>query len=88
MHFSRTIAAVRSAVDSTFANHFSVRLIVALMLTMFDGTVLATCGPYIVTASALSYQPGLVLAFTTLIVGLLITLARVWALTFRNTPSE
>jgi hypothetical protein len=81
MHIPLPIAAVRSAVVSTLTNQFVRRLAISLVLTGFDGSVLAATLPAVYAASA--YLPWLAIGFACLIFGLLATLARVWFLTFR-----
>jgi hypothetical protein len=79
MRDSYPVAAVRAAAVSTFTNQYVRRLLVALLLTGFDGSVLLTAGRDVYEAASL--MPWLV--FGVLVVGLLFTLGRVWLLTFR-----
>ncbi len=81
MQIPHPIAAVRAAVVSTFTNQFLRRLAISLILTGFDGSVVAATLPVVSAASA--YLPWLAIGFTCLIFGLLATLARVWFLTFK-----
>ncbi len=77
---SAPLAAVRSAVVSTFANQFIRRFAIAALLTGFDGSVLVTSG--LAVFGAFHEAPWLALAFVFAAVGLLLTLGRIWFLTF------
>ena len=82
MRNSAPLAAVRSAVGSTFANQFIRRFAIAALLTGFDGSVLVTSG--LAVFDAFHEAPWLALAFVFAAVGLLLTLGRIWFLTFRQ----
>ena len=76
------VAAVRSAVVSTLTNQYVRRLLLSMLFTGFDGSVLLTAGRYVYEAAPL--EPWLAFAFAALAVGLLITLGRLWLLTLRT----
>jgi hypothetical protein len=82
MRNSPPLAAVRSAVVSTFANQFIRRFAIAALLAGFDGSVLVTSG--LVVLDAVHEAPWLALAFVFAAFGLLLTLGRIWFLTFRE----
>jgi hypothetical protein len=87
MRFPYTLSAVRSAAASTFTNQFTRRLTICLLLSGFDGSVLAKVGPTV--SEALKVAPWLAAAFVVLVAGLLTTLARTWFLAFRDlNPKE
>jgi hypothetical protein len=81
MRDSYPVAAVRAAATATFTNQYVRRLLVASLLTGFDGSVLLTAGGNVYEAASL--MPWLAFVFGVLVVGLLFTLGRVWLLTFR-----
>jgi hypothetical protein len=55
-------------------------------MTGFDGSVLFAVLRSISEAS--KYIPGLAMVFVVLVIGLVVTLARMWFLTFRHTNPE
>src|SRR5258708_2847575 len=82
MRNSTPLAAVRSAVVSTFANKFIRRFAIAALLAGFDGSVLVTSGSAVF--DAVHEAPLLALAFVFAAFGLFLTLGRIWFLTFRK----
>ena len=82
MRNSPPLAAVRSAVVSTFANQFIRRFAIAALLTGFDCSVLETSG--LAVFDAVHEAPWLALAFVFAAFGLFLTLGRMWFLTFRQ----
>jgi hypothetical protein len=81
MRDSHPVTAVRAAAVSTFTNQYVRRLLVAILLTGFDGSVLLTAGRNVYEAATLMLW--LAFVFGVLVVGLLFTLGRVWLLTSR-----
>jgi hypothetical protein len=81
MHYSYPFAVVRSAVASIPTNQFARRLMISILLSGFDGSVLLTVLPTIREAS--EKIPGLAMVFAVLVVGLVVTLVRTWLIAFR-----
>jgi hypothetical protein len=82
MRNTAPLAAVRSAVVSTFANQFIRRFVISALLTGFDGSVLITSGQAVF--DAYNEAPWLMVAYVVAALGLLLTLGRAWFLTFRQ----
>jgi hypothetical protein len=82
MHNSDSLAAVRSAAVSTLTNQFIRRFAISALLTGFDGSVLIASGRAVF--DAFNETPWLTVAFVFAAVGLLLTLGRIWFLTFRQ----
>jgi hypothetical protein len=81
MRDSYPVTVARTAAVSTLTNQYVRRLLISILLTGFDGTVLLTTGRDVYEAASL--MPWLAFVFTVLAVGLLLTLGHVWLLTFR-----
>jgi len=82
MRNSNSVAAVRSAVVSIFTNQFIWKLAISASLTGFDASVL-------VTAAQAVYEvrkdlPWMAIGFVFTAIALLVTLGRIWFLTFRQ----
>ena len=75
------VTVVRTAAVSTFTNQYVRRLLVSILLTGFDGSVLLTAGRNVYEVASLI--PWLAFVFVVLVSGLLFTLGHVWLLTFR-----
>jgi hypothetical protein len=82
MRNSEPLAAVRSAVVSTFTNQFIRRFAISALLTGFDGSVLITSGQAVF--DAFNEAPWLTVVFVLAAFGLLLTLGRIGFLTFRQ----
>jgi hypothetical protein len=81
MRNSYSANAVRSAVTSALTNPFTRSLMISMLMTGFDGSVLIVAGRYVL--DAFNEVPWLAVAFCFAAIGLLLTLARIWFLTFR-----
>jgi hypothetical protein len=79
MRYPYSLAAVRSVAVSTLTNQFVRRLLLSIMITGFDGSVLITAGQAVLTVA--SEAPWMTAAFSTLSLLMLATLARIWFLT-------
>jgi hypothetical protein len=75
------VTAVHTAAVPTLTNQYVRRLLLSILLTVFDGSVLLTAGRNVYEAALL--MPWLAFVFVVLVFGLLFTLGRVWLLTFR-----
>jgi hypothetical protein len=78
------ITAARAAIVPTFSKQFILRFAISLLLTSADADVILTLAPSVF--SALFNAPILRAAFAILIFGLIVSLARMWFLTFRDRP--
>jgi hypothetical protein len=78
------ITAARAAIVPTFSKQFILRFAISLLLTSADADVILTFAPSVF--SALFNAPILRAAFAILILGLIVSLARMWFLTFRDRP--
>jgi hypothetical protein len=81
MRNSHPADAVRSSVTSALTNPFTRSLMISMLMTGFDGSVLIVAGRYVL--DAFNEVPWLAVAFCFAAIGLLLTLARIWFLTFR-----
>ena len=81
MRNSYSANAVRSAVTSALTNPFTRSLMISMLMTGFDGSVLIVAGRCVLDAS--NEVPWLAVAFSFAAIGLLVTLTRIWLLTFR-----
>ncbi len=73
--------AVRSAVTSALTHQFTRNLMISILMTGFDGSVLITVGRSVL--DAFDEAPWLAVAFGMAATGLLMSLGRIWFLTFR-----
>jgi hypothetical protein len=80
----RPIAAARAAIVPMFSKHFILRFAISLLLTGVDAEVVLTFVPSVFTS--LLHAPILRAALAILILGLIVSLARMWFLTFRDRP--
>ena len=78
------ITAARAAIVPTFSKQFILRFSLSLLFTSADADVILTFTP--TAFSALFNAPILRAAFAILILGLIVSLARMWFLTFRDRP--
>ena len=78
--------AVRSAVTSALTNQFTRNLMISILMTGFDGTVLITAGRNVL--DAFNEAPWLAAALGSAAAGMLMTLGRMWFLTFRNARAD
>jgi len=78
------ITAVRATIVPTVSRQFILRFVISLLLTSADADVILTFAPSVF--SALFNAPILRAAFAILILGLIVSLARTWFLTFRDRP--
>jgi hypothetical protein len=81
MRNSYSANAARSAVTSALTNPFTRSLMISMLMTGFDASVLIVAGRYVL--DAFNEVPWLAVAFCFAAIGLLLTLARIWFLTFR-----
>ena len=81
MRNSYSANPVRSAVMSALTNPFTRSLMISMLMTGFDGSVLIVAGRYVL--DAFNEVPWLAVAFCFAAICLLLTLARIWFLTFR-----
>jgi uncharacterized membrane protein YcjF (UPF0283 family) len=81
MRNSCSANAARSAVTSALTNPFARSLMISMLMTGFDGSVLIVAGRWVF--DAFNEVPWLAVAFCFAAIGLLLTLARIWFLTFR-----
>jgi hypothetical protein len=81
MRNSYSANPVRSAVTSALTNQFTRNPMISMLMTGFDGSVLIVAGRCVL--DAFNEAPWLAVAFSFAAIGLLITLARIWFLTFR-----
>ena len=86
MRDSYPVTVARPTAVSTLTNQYVRRLLISILLTGFDGTVLLTTGRDVYEAASL--MPWLAFVFAVLAVGLLLTLGHVWLLTFRARRSR
>jgi hypothetical protein len=82
MRNSDSVAAVRSAVVSIFTNQFIWKFALSALLTGFDGSVLVTAGQAVYEVR--NDLPWLAIGFVFTAIALLVTLGRIWFLTFRQ----
>jgi len=80
------VFAVRSAVTSALTNQFTRNLMIAILMTGFDGTVLITAGRNVL--DAFNEAPWLTAAFGLAAAGMLVTLGRMWFLMFRDARAD
>jgi hypothetical protein len=78
MRHPSPIAAVRSVAVSTFSNQLVQRILLSILLTGFDGSVLISTGQS--ALSVASEAPWITVAFLLTSVLILATLARIWLL--------
>jgi type IV secretory pathway TrbD component len=78
--------AVRSAVTSALSNQFTRNLMISILMTGFDSTVLITAGCNVL--DAFNEASWLAAAFGLAAAGMLVTLGRIWLLTFRNARAD
>jgi hypothetical protein len=81
MRKSHPADAVRSSITSALTNQFTRNLMISLLMTGFDGSVLIVAGRCVLDAS--NEVPWLAVAFSFAAIGLLVTVTRIWLLTFR-----
>lgn len=82
MRLSHPVAAARAAAVSTLTNQYVRRLLVSMLMTGFDGSVLLSVGRTVYEAAPLA--PWMTLAFIVLVTGLLLSLGHIWYTTFRT----
>ena len=75
---------VRSPQRAQFSKQFILRFAISLLLTSADADVILTFAPSVF--SALFNAPILRAALAILILGMIVSLARMWFLTFRDRP--
>jgi hypothetical protein len=80
MHTSNPLAAARPVVTSILTNQLVRRLLLSILITGFDGSVLVTAGKEVLDVAP--EAPLMSIAFLILGLLLLVTLARIWFLTF------
>ena len=79
MHTSNPLAAARSVANSILTNQFVRRLLLSILITGFDGSVLVTAGKEVLDLAL--EAPLITVVFLILSLLLLLTLARIWFLT-------
>lgn len=82
MRNSDPVAAVRSAIVSTFTNRFIRNVAISTLFTGFDGSVLISSGQAVYDAR--NDAPWLAVVFVFVAFTLLVTLGRIWFLTLRR----
>jgi hypothetical protein len=80
----RPIAAARASIVPMFSRRFILRVAISLLLTGVDADVVLTFAPSVFTS--ILHAPVLRAAFAILILGLIVSLARMWFLAFRDRP--
>ena len=80
----RPITAARAAIVPMLSKQFILRFVISLLLTGVDADVVLTFAPSVFTV--LFNAPILRAAFAILILGLIVSLVRMWFLTFRDRP--
>ena len=76
------ITAARAAIVPTFSRQFILRFAISLLLTSADADVILTFAPSVF--SALFNAPIRRAAFAILILGMIVSLVRMWFLTFKG----
>jgi hypothetical protein len=82
MRLSLSVAAARSVAVSTLTNQYFRRLLVSMLLTGFDGSVLLSVGRAVYEVASLA--PWLTFAFLIMAIVLLISLTHIWYTTLRT----
>jgi hypothetical protein len=80
----RPISSARAAIRPMFSNRFILRFAISLLLTAVDADVVLTIVPSVFTT--LFHVPVLRADLAILILGLIVSLARMWFLTFGDRP--
>jgi hypothetical protein len=80
----RPISSARAAIRPMFSKRFILRFAISLLLTGVDADVVLTIVPSVFTS--LLHAPFLRAALAILILGLIVSLARMWFLTFKDRP--
>jgi hypothetical protein len=86
MRNSHPADAVRSSVTSAVTNQFTRNLMISILMTGFDGSVVIAVGRSVL--DAFDEAPWLAVAFVLAATGLVVTLGRMWYLTFRHARAD
>jgi len=81
-----SVFPVRSAATSALTNQFTRNLMISILMTGFDGSVVITAGRSVL--DAFDEAPWLAVAFGLAATGLVVTLGRMWYLTFRHARAD
>jgi hypothetical protein len=81
---TRPTSSARAAIVPMFSKQFILRFAISLLLTGVDADLVLTFASSLFTS--LLHAPILRAAFAILLFGLIVSLARMWFLTFRDRP--